>query len=76
MKFSGYQISTKANETDPYKLVDVKQWLVLIKFPGFCGYYRKFVEHFSRIAGPLHDLSNLCVNLGLPSKGNQVMCSL
>src|SRR4029434_9360753 len=45
-------------------------------FLGFCGYYRRFVEHFSRIAGPLHDLVNLCLNSGPPSKVNQLMCSL
>ena len=52
---------------DPDKIVAVKQWPVpttlkeLRSFLGFCGYYRRFVEKCSRIAGPLHDLINLCL---------------
>ena len=82
VKFLGHQISSEGIETDPDKIVAVKQWPVpttlkeLRSFLGFCGYYRRFVEHFSRIAGPLHDLVNLCLNSGPPSKVNQLMSSL
>lgn len=33
----------------------------LRSFVGLCSYYRKLIEGFSRIAGPLHDLVNLCL---------------
>lgn len=82
VKFLGHQISAEGIETDPGKIEAVKQWPVpttlkeLRSFLGFCGYYRRFVEHFSQIASPLHDLVNLCLNAGPPSKVNQWMCSL
>lgn len=81
VKFLGHQISAEGIETDPGKIVSVKEWPVpttlkeLRSFLGFCGYYRRFVEHFSHIASPLHDLVNFCLNSGPPSKVNQWMCS-
>lgn len=82
VKFLGHQVSAEGIETDPDKIAAVKQWSrpttlkELRSFLGFCGYYRRFVEHFSQIAGPLHDLVNFCLNSGPPSKVNQFMCSL
>lgn len=66
--FLGHQISAKGVATDPRKIEAVRQWKVpntmkeLRSFLGFCSYYRKFIEGFSRIAGPLHDLVNLCIS--------------
>ena len=41
----------------------MKKWPVpttnhtaLLSFLGFAGYYRRFIQGFARIAGPLHDL--------------------
>ncbi|KAG1936344.1 interleukin-1 receptor accessory protein-like 1-A [Pimephales promelas] len=75
--FLGHQISAEGIATDPYKISAVKQWAVpttlkaLRSFLGFCGYYRRFVPGFSKIAGPLHDLVNQCLNEGPPAKVNQ-----
>lgn len=65
--FLGHQVSAQGIATDPGKIEAVKEWKVpktvreLRSFLGFCSYYRKFIEGFSRIAGPLHDLVNLCI---------------
>ncbi|KAG1958375.1 hypothetical protein F2P79_006618 [Pimephales promelas] len=48
-------------------LFNVREWPVpgtlkeLRSFLGFCSYYRRFIEGFSQIAGPLHDVVNLCL---------------
>ncbi len=75
--FLGYQVSAEGIATDPNKISAVKQWPVpttlkaLRSFLGFSGYYRRFVPGFSKIAGPLHDLVNQCLNEGPPAKVNQ-----
>ena len=48
---------------DPAKVATVADWPVPLKkkdlqsFIGFCNYYRRFIQDFSRIARPLHDLT-------------------
>ena len=48
---------------DSKKLEVIKEWPVpkniheLRSFVGMCAYYRRFIAHFSSIAGPLHDLT-------------------
>ncbi len=75
--FLGHQVSAEGIATDPNKISAVKQWPVpttlkaLRSFLGFSGYYRRFVPGFSKIAGPLHDLVNQCLNEGPPAKVNQ-----
>ncbi len=67
VKFLSHQISAQGIGTDPEKVEAVKSWKTpgtvkeLRSFLGFCSYYRKFIEGFSKIAGPLHDLVNLCL---------------
>ncbi len=67
VKFLGHQISAQGIGTDPEKVEAVKSWTTpgtvkeLRSFLGFCSYYRKFIEGFSKIAGPLHDLVTLCL---------------
>ncbi|KAL0161724.1 hypothetical protein M9458_045449, partial [Cirrhinus mrigala] len=79
--FLGHQVSAEGIATDPNKISAVKQWPVpttlkaLRSFLGFCGYYRRFVPGFSKIAGPLHDLVNQCLNEGPPAKVNQKVIS-
>ncbi len=75
----GHLVSAEGIATDPNKISAVKQWPVpttlkaLRSFLGFSGYYRRFVPGFSKIAGPLHDLVNQCLNEGPPAKVNQKM---
>ena len=48
---------------DPKKLEVIKGWPILANlhelrsFIGMFTYYRRFIEKFSYIAGPLHDLT-------------------
>ncbi|MCO5580733.1 hypothetical protein L7F22_034603 [Adiantum nelumboides] len=56
-------ISKSGIRMDPSKLEVIKEWLnprnlhELRSFIGMCAYYRRFIEKFSLIAGPLHDLT-------------------
>lgn len=67
VKFLGHQVSPQGVSTDPDKISAVREWPVpgtlkeLRSFLGFCSYYRRFIEGFSQIAGPLHDVVNLCL---------------
>uniref|UniRef100_A0A3B1KGI5 ribonuclease H n=1 Tax=Astyanax mexicanus TaxID=7994 RepID=A0A3B1KGI5_ASTMX len=82
VKFLGHQVSAEGIATDPDKVEAVKQWPVpttlkaLRSFLGFCSYYRRFVQGFSKIAGPLHDLVNNCLMVGPPSRVNERLLSL
>ncbi|KAL6485918.1 hypothetical protein MHYP_G00053100 [Metynnis hypsauchen] len=82
VKFLGHQISAQGIGTDPEKVTAVEQWPVpstlkdLRSFLGFCSYYRRFIQGFSKIAGPLHEVVNLCLNVGSPSKVNQLLKQL
>ena len=48
---------------DPTNIEVIKGWLIpmnlheLRSFIGMCAYYRRFIEKFSFLAGPLHDLT-------------------
>lgn len=70
VRFLGHQVSTQGISPDPDKVVAVSNWKTpetvkeLRSFLGFCSYYRKFIEGFSKIAGPLHDLVNACLREG------------
>ena len=60
--YLGHKVSADGISNDPDKIVAVQGWLVpnsvkqLRSFLGFASYYRKYVQGFSNIAGPLHDL--------------------
>lgn len=68
VNYLGHVISHEGVATDPAKIDAVASWKrpshvsELRSFLGFAGYYRRFVEGFSKLAGPLHklvaDLSN------------------
>ena len=59
----GHYISTVGIQVDPAKI----QIILLIPTPttqkevhsflGFSGYYRRFIEHYSRIVAPLYALT-------------------
>ena len=81
--FLGHQISAEGIGTDPDKVAAVKQWQApttvkeLRSFLGFGSYYRRFVEGFSQLAGPLHDVVNTCLRSNhSPSRAKQLFKSL
>ena len=61
--FLGYVISVEGVSVDPKKIEAVVNWKPLKNvsevrsFLGLTGYYRKFVEGFSKIAAPLTKLT-------------------
>lgn len=63
VKYVGHIISADGIATDPEKVRAVTNWpqptdlKSLRSFLGFCGYYRRFVENYSKIVRPLTDLT-------------------
>lgn len=63
VRYLGHIISREGIKTDPEKINAVQRWPApkdvhqLRSFLGLCTYYRKFVKDFSRIARPLHKLT-------------------
>ena len=61
--FLGHIVSGKGIATDPDKIRAVTEWPVpetvtdVRAFLGLCSYYRRFVESFAAVAGPLHALT-------------------
>lgn len=65
VQFLGHVVSGKGIKPDQDKTRAVSQWpqptcrRELSAFLGLCGYYRRFVQNFSTIARPLHDLMSV-----------------
>ena len=62
VKFLGHIISAEGISTDPQKISAIQDWPrpqtvhELRRFLGFSGYYRRFVNQYSKIVKPLNDL--------------------
>lgn len=62
VRYLGHVISGEGVSTDPAKIEAVAKWQrprqvsELRSFLGFASYYRRFVEGFAKLAGPLHQL--------------------
>lgn len=60
--YLGHVITSQGVSTDPKKIEAVSKWQrprhvsELRSFLGFASYYRRFVEGFAKLAGPLHKL--------------------
>ena len=63
VSFLGYIVSPAGISADQSKIESVKNWPTPNKlrevrgFDGLCSYYHKFIQGFSDIAAPLHDLT-------------------
>lgn len=63
VRYLGHIVSQHGVETDPQKVEALKTWpsprnlKELRSFLGFAGYYRRFIQGFSKIAKPLNDLT-------------------
>uniref|UniRef100_A0A3B1ISM8 Gypsy retrotransposon integrase-like protein 1 n=1 Tax=Astyanax mexicanus TaxID=7994 RepID=A0A3B1ISM8_ASTMX len=63
VRYLGHIVSRNGVETDPEKIEALKNWpnpknlKELRSFLGFAGYYRRFIQDFSKIVKPLNDLT-------------------
>ena len=63
VEYLGHVVSARGVQTNPKKVTAVEQFptpldvKTLRSFLGLASYYRKFVPHFAKVAGPLHALT-------------------
>nr|GFB71026.1 putative reverse transcriptase domain-containing protein [Tanacetum cinerariifolium] len=63
VQFLGHVIDSQGIHVDPAKIESVKDWAspmsptMIRKFLGLAGYYRRFIEGFSKIAKPMTKLT-------------------
>ena len=61
--YLGHIVSGEGVQLDPAKVQAIAEWPVpsnshhIKQFLGLCGWFRRFIKGFSRIAAPLHDLT-------------------
>ncbi len=78
IQYLGHIISKTGIWMDPKKLGVIKDWPEprnlheLRSFIGMCSYYRRFIEKFSMLAGPLHDLTKKNVKFTWMEKEKEV----
>ncbi|GJU87763.1 putative reverse transcriptase domain-containing protein [Tanacetum coccineum] len=68
VQFLGHVIDSKSIHVDPAKIESIKDWTSpkspteIRQFLGLAGYYRKFIEGFSKIAKPMTKLTQKKAN--------------
>uniref|UniRef100_A0AAV2LBN6 ribonuclease H n=1 Tax=Knipowitschia caucasica TaxID=637954 RepID=A0AAV2LBN6_KNICA len=64
VQYLGHRVCAEGIRTDPEKISKVKDWpqptnrKEVLRFLGFAGYYRRFVESYAKIAAPLYRLTS------------------
>ncbi|GKD49005.1 putative reverse transcriptase domain-containing protein, partial [Tanacetum coccineum] len=67
VQFLGHVVDSEGIHVDPAKIESIKDWASpktpteIRQFLGFAGYYRRFIEGFSKIARPMTKLSQKSV---------------
>jgi hypothetical protein len=62
VEFLGMKLSKYGLQMDEHKVQTIQEWPMpksltnIREFLGFCNFYRRFMDGFSNIARPLHDL--------------------
>ena len=77
MKYLGHNISKEGVATSPDRYEKIQNWPTpetieeIRSFLGMASYFRRFIQNFARIAGPLHDLVNMHSTPGKKSKSKK-----
>ncbi|GJZ03862.1 hypothetical protein Tco_0537137 [Tanacetum coccineum] len=75
IQFLGHVINSECIHVDPAKIKSIKDWASpktptkIHQFLGLAGYYRQFIEGFSKIARPMMKLTQKSVKFGMGRKG-------
>ena len=68
VQFLGHVVNANGIQVDPSKIESISKWKIpkspteVRSFLGLAGYYRRFIQNFSRIAIPLTSLTRKGVN--------------
>ncbi|MCO5576395.1 hypothetical protein L7F22_030205 [Adiantum nelumboides] len=82
IQYLGHIISKNGIRMDPAKLEVIKDWPnprnlhEVRSFIGMCAYYKRFIEKFSLILGPLHDLTKKNIKYVWTEKRQQAFDTL
>ncbi|GJW39265.1 putative reverse transcriptase domain-containing protein [Tanacetum coccineum] len=80
VQFLGYMIDSEGIHVDPAKIESIKDWASpkspteIRQFLGLAGYYRRFIEGFSKIAKPMTKLTQKKVKFEWGSKDFIAYC--
>ncbi|GJZ96401.1 putative reverse transcriptase domain-containing protein [Tanacetum coccineum] len=74
VQFLGHMIDSEGIHVDPVKIESIKDWespktpIEIRQFIGLAGYYRRFIEGFSKIAKPMTKLTQKSVKFNWGKK--------
>ncbi|GJX46007.1 putative reverse transcriptase domain-containing protein [Tanacetum coccineum] len=80
VQFLGHVIDSQGIHLDPTKIESIKDWaspkspMEIHQFLGLAGYYRRFIEGFSKIAKPMTKLTQKKVKFEWGSKDFIIYC--
>ena len=82
--YLGHVVSRQGLKMDPDKVekvqnIDTKTVNTLEKvrsFLGLCSYYRRFIKGFAKIAGPLHELTQVGVDVAVASQSEECQSAM